>query len=62
MIKEKRACGRPKGKVKTAKIEIAIEPEIKREFMKYLQLDGKRASSEICQWIRNYINDKKNQK
>ena len=32
--------GRPCGKVKTAKIEIAIEPEIKKEFMRLLREEG----------------------
>lgn len=47
--------GRPCGKVKTAKIEIAIEPEIKKEFMRLLREEGKKASIEIGVWIREYI-------
>lgn len=39
--------GRPAGRVKTAKIEIAIEPDIKEEFMELLRQEGKKASSEI---------------
>lgn len=50
--------GRPCGKVKTAKIEIAIEPEIKEEFMRLLREEGKKASIEIGVWIREYIKEK----
>lgn len=35
-------CGRPSGRKKTSKIEIAIEPEIKKEFMELLYNEGKR--------------------
>lgn len=51
--------GRPVGRVKTAKIEIAIEPEIKEEFMRLLGEEGKKASSEIGVWIRKYIKSRK---
>ncbi len=47
--------GRPAGRVKTAKIEITIEPKIKDEFMNLLRAEGKKASSEIGMWIREYI-------
>ena len=50
--------GRPCGKIKTAKIEIAIEPEIKEEFMRLLADEGKKASIEIGLWIREYIKEK----
>lgn len=53
--------GRPAGRVKTAKIEIAIEPEIKEEFMELLRQEGKKASSEIGVWIREYIKNRKEQ-
>lgn len=53
--------GRPAGRVKTAKIEIAIEPEIKEEFMEFLRQEGKKASSEIGVWIREYIKNRKEQ-
>lgn len=53
--------GRPAGRVKTAKIEIAIEPEIKKEFMELLRQEGKKASSEIGIWIREYIKSRKEQ-
>lgn len=48
-------AGRPKGRKKTAKVEVLIEPEIKQQFMDKLQAEGKTASSEICQWIREYL-------
>ena len=52
-------CGRPPGRKKTAKIEVAIEPEIKKEFMNILHGKGKNASVEICSWIREYIDANK---
>ena len=55
MEKQTRPCGRPSGRVKTAKIEIAIEPEIKQAFMEVLRVEGKKASVEIGSWIREYI-------
>ena len=51
--------GRPAGRMKTAKIEIAIEPEIKEEFMEILRSEGKKASIEIGVWIREYIKNRK---
>ena len=61
MKKEKKTYGRPTGRMKTAKIEIAIEPEIKKEFMELLQDEGKKASVEIGVWIRKYIKSRKEQ-
>ncbi len=61
MEKKDRIYGRPPGKIKTAKIEIAIEPEIKEEFMKLLKEEGKKASIEINMWIREYIKSRKEQ-
>lgn len=58
---DEKIYGRPSGRVKTAKIEIAIEPEIKEEFMELLRQEGKRASSEIGVWIREYIKSRKEQ-
>ena len=57
MIEEPKACGRPSGRVKTAKIEVSIEPEIKDAFMTKLQSEGKKASVEIGLWIRDYLKD-----
>lgn len=57
--KKQKSYGRPPGKVKTAKIEIAIEPEIKEEFMQLLSQEGKKASIEIGVWIREYIRERK---
>ena len=51
--------GRPVGRIKTAKIEIVIEPEIKDEFMSLLGIEGKKASIEIGMWIREYIKSRK---
>lgn len=56
MTSTKNGCGgRPSGKKKTAKIEIVIEPHIKQTFMNLLHNDGKSASVEIGNWIREYI-------
>lgn len=57
-----KTLGRPVGRIKTAKIEIAIEPEIKDEFMELMRQEGKKASSEIGVWIREYIKSRKEQK
>lgn len=52
-------CGRPAGRKKTAKIEIAIEPELKEEFMNSLHDEGKTASVQIGLWIREYLKTNK---
>lgn len=54
----KKYGGRPSGRIKTAKIDITIEPEIKDQFMNLLKAEGKNASSEIGSWIRAYIKNK----
>lgn len=55
MKSDRNSGGRPSGRMKTAKIEIAIEPDIKEEFMKIIRSEGKKASIEIGVWIREYI-------
>jgi len=52
---ELRSCGRPAGRRKTAKIEIAIEPEVKDEFMSICYEEGTSASTQIYQYIREFI-------
>lgn len=42
---------------KVSKIEVSIEPEIKDEFMNMLHDEGKSASVQICEWIREYIKE-----
>ena len=59
MKHEKKSCGRPCGRLKTAKIEVSIEPEIKDAFMEKLRSEGKKASTEIGMWIRDYIKEEK---
>ncbi len=54
--------GRPAGRRKTAKIEIAIEPEVKEEFMDLLHDEGKTASVQIGLWIRDYIKNSREEK
>lgn len=51
------AGGRPRGRRKVSKIEVSIEPQIKEEFMDMLYKEGKSASGQICDWIREYIKD-----
>lgn len=55
--KNTKTCGRPAGRKKTAKIEITIEPEVKKAFMELLHNEGKTASVEIGNWIRKYIKE-----
>ena len=50
---KKNNCGRPAGRIKTAKIEISIEPTVKDEFMTLLRKE------EIGLWIREYIKNNK---
>ena len=47
--------GRPAGRIKTAKIEISLEPSVKDEFMSLLHSEGKNASVQIGEWIKEYI-------
>lgn len=47
--------GRPSGRIKTAKIEISLEPHVKNEFMSILHSEGRNASVQIGEWIKNYI-------
>lgn len=47
--------GRPRGRKKTSKIEILLEPEVKSEFMECIKSEGKCASIEIGNWIKEYI-------
>lgn len=53
--KEIKNCGRPAGRRKTAKIEIAIEPEVKDELMNICYEEGLTASTQIYQYIREFI-------
>jgi hypothetical protein len=55
MIKATNVGGRPRGRKKTSKIEVSIEPEIKEQFMTILSSEGMTASGKICNWIREYI-------
>lgn len=57
--RNRKNCGRPAGRKKTAKIEISIEPAVKAEFMELLHDEGKTASVEIGTWIREYIKTNK---
>ncbi len=62
MLEKANVGGRPKGRKKTSKIEVSIEPNIKEEFMKILSEEGMTASGQICNWIREYIKDHEEEK
>ena len=53
--KDSKSCGRPAGRRKTAKIEIALEPDVKDEFMDICYEEGRTASNQLYQYIREYI-------
>ena len=57
-VNKRTNCGRPAGRKKTSKIEVTIEPEVKEMFMQLIHAEGKNASTEIGQWIREYIKKK----
>lgn len=56
-MEKQNTCGRPAGRKKTSKIEVSIEPTVKEEFMEILHKEGKTASVEIGQWIREFIRE-----
>lgn len=58
MSDKNKTCGRPCGRIKTSKIEVSIEPEIKSAFMEKLRSEGRKASTEISIWIREYLKSK----
>lgn len=58
----KKMVGRPAGRIKTAKIEISIDPKVKDEFMKLVHNEGTTASGIIGMWIHDYINNAKTER
>ena len=62
MTKAVNAAGRPRGRKKTSKIEVSIEPDIKEQFMAILSSEGLTASGQICNWIREYIKNHEEEK
>lgn len=54
-MSEMKKCGRPAGRIKTAKVEVKLDPLVKDAFMEKLRLDGKTASCLIGEWIRLYL-------
>lgn len=58
-MERKNLGGRPRGRKKISKIDVSIEPEIKEQFMNLLSREGKTASGQICNWIRDYIKKNK---
>lgn len=53
MVNKKR--GRPSGKIKTSKIEITVEPELKEQFMTLVHDNNQYCSILIREWIIDYI-------
>ena len=47
--------GRPSGKIKTSKIEITVEPELKEQFMSIVHNNNQYCSILIREWIIEYI-------
>ncbi|WP_298840078.1 antitoxin [Clostridium sp.] len=47
--------GRPAGEVKTAKIEVKLEPKMKSEFQRLVKEKGSNSSVTICELISEYI-------
>lgn len=47
--------GRPAGEVKTAKIEVKIEPKMKAEFQRIVKQKGSNVSVTVCEFIAEYI-------
>lgn len=54
--------GRPAGKIKTSKIEITLEPEIKEQFMQITHENNSYCSVLIREWIIEYIAQDSNKK
>lgn len=61
-MSNKKNIGRPVGRIKTAKIEISIDPKIKTKFMEIVHNEGITASGIIGIWIHDYINNKEREK
>ncbi|WP_221887528.1 hypothetical protein [Psychrobacillus soli] len=53
MVNRKR--GRPSGKIKTSKIEIIVEPDLKEQFMTLVHSNNQYCSILIREWIIDYI-------
>lgn len=53
--------GRPAGKIKTSKIEITIEPELKEKFMNKIHAQNKQVSVILRDWIIDYLDIQENQ-
>lgn len=61
-MEKKRNGGRPSGRKKTSKIEVALEPGVKEEFMNLIHKNGGNASVMIGQWINEYIKENREEK
>lgn len=54
--------GRPKGKNKSARLNIMIEDKIKKEYKNIVQKNGTNISVKTCELIIKYINENKEDK
>jgi hypothetical protein len=52
------SAGRPKGLVKTEKIEVKIQPELKFAFKKAVYEEGSNSSVKICELITSYLKER----
>ena len=51
----KKSPGRPKGLIKEARLDVMIEPTMKRELKKITKERGTNVSSKVCELIYEYI-------
>lgn len=59
MYVKKGSVGRPRGKTKTSRLEIMINPEMKEEFKYFTELNGTNPSVKVCEMIARYITENK---
>lgn len=59
-MEKNKKIGRPAGKIKTSKIEVTIEPELKDKFMKEIHIQNKQVSVVLREWIIQYLESTKN--
>jgi len=52
------SAGRPKGQIKTEKIEVKMRPELKSAFQEAVYEEGSNSSVKICELITNYLKER----
>lgn len=58
----KKCGGRPAGRIKTDKIEILIEPDLKVEYKQICQAKGISASVHLHEYIRHFVEAERGEK